>query len=121
MAGLGPVGLHRVRLVLRAILWGSGLALVASMTTCAVFNDTKIDWIRGPAWRSYVGQGYVCWMGWDGGQAPGLHIRDRTYLIGIDDGGWFGEDPFGVEYVEFPTACLSLGPILIAGMTVAAL
>jgi hypothetical protein len=121
VAGLGPVGLHRARTVLRTILWGSALALVASILTCAVFDDTKIDWVRGPGWRLYIGQGYISWIGWDGGTKPGLYIRDRSYGIGIGDGGWFGVDPFDVEYMAIPTACLSLGPILIAGMAIIAL
>lgn len=107
--------------MLRTILWCSALALVASITACVVFRDIKVDWIRGPAWRLYIGQGYISWIGWDGGEALGLYIRDHTYVIGIGDGGWFGVDLFGVEYIEIPTACLSLAPIMIAGLAAIAL
>jgi hypothetical protein len=88
---------------MRLCMWVAGLGVVVNIGACVTSESIKLDWIPTSDWRLYIGQGCICWLGYDGGESPGLHMRGTDYIIGIGDGpSWCGEDVFGVEYVEVP-------------------
>jgi hypothetical protein len=121
VVGLGPAALHRVRALLRACLWTGAAVFLVSIAACETSGYVRLDWIRGPAWRLYIGEGYVCWMGWDGDVAPGFYVRDRNFELAMAEGDWHGVDAFDVEYTNVPIWWVSLAAIPVIAVTAVAL
>lgn len=81
----------------------------------------KLDWVTRSGNRVYLGQGYLCWFDYAGGDTPGLYVRDSSFSLGIGDGpSWHGVDLFGVSYAEIPLEVPTMAFFCIAGTALGA-
>lgn len=109
------MGILSLRSALRFGAWLGAVGALLGFGACAVSEYVKLDWIASSGWRLYIGQNHVCWFGYDGGNPPGIYVRGRDYSLGLGDSpAFWGQDIFGVKYVEVPLGWAVLACMLVA-------
>lgn len=113
--------MRRAGRILGVLMCLSLLAAGLTMAGCVTSRSMKLDWVTRSGNRVYLGQGYLCWFNYAGGNASGLYVRDSAFSLGIGDGSsWHGVDLFGVSYVEIPLGVPTTAFLCIAGAALGA-
>lgn len=123
MSGVWGEGelMQRAGRILSVLMWGSVSAAGLTMVGYVTSRSMKVDWVTRSGNRVYLGQGYLCWFNYAGGDAPGLYVRDAAFSLGLGDSpSWYGVDLFGVRYVEIPLGVAPVGFLCIAGAALGA-
>ncbi|MBW7906540.1 MAG: hypothetical protein LC135_16175 [Phycisphaerae bacterium] len=94
----------------------SAAAALAVVVAIGVSDYYKLEVVASASWKLYLGQGHLCWFGYAGGDAIGVHVRGPDYVLGLGGGPWRGQDIFGVRFVEIPLRAL-LFPTMLAALS----